>query len=61
MDYLKRKAQNFDFLDAIDFKVKRCASKRQRKLIKGIYRTFKRSTKIIVRKEINNELNDLNV
>ena len=53
MDYLKIKIKSWDFIDSIDHKKYRCASKSQRYLIKRIYRTYKKSAKIKVSKEIN--------
>ncbi len=55
MDYLKRKIKGWDFLDGSEWKIQRCASKPQRKLIKRMYRRLKRSAKQRVKKDIANE------
>ena len=56
MDYLKFKAQHWDFLEGREWKINRCASKSQRNLIKKMYRKIKRSARARAKKDINRAL-----
>jgi|19_taG_2_1085344.scaffolds.fasta_scaffold01945_2 hypothetical protein len=58
MDLLKRKIKSWDFTDSSEWKINRCASKYQRKLIKKMYRRLKRSVKGHEKREIKRYLDN---
>ena len=55
-DKYKQKLKSYNFIDSVIWKKQRCASKYQRRLIKKMARSFKRSSKQFYDKEINKEL-----